>query len=118
MFLKQLREANLRRVGDFHAGSLWDWSPAERGNELAGETGELCNELKKLLRHVKRCELAGKSHSLGPERDEILGRVKNELGDVIICADLIAAQLYIDVEMAVRGKFNATSRKIGSMVVL
>lgn len=49
-FLDELRDANVRRCPDFKAGDIMAWSPAERGNELAGEVGELCNELKKLLR--------------------------------------------------------------------
>lgn len=133
-FLEQLRDANVRRAPDFHAGGLMDWSPAERGNELAGETGELCNELKKLLRFDKRHGV--KIHSRGgmvtfngetapaagwdvvEERNAIIDRARKELGDVLICLDLVAAVLCIDIEDATRAKFNATSEKIGSGVVL
>jgi len=118
-FLKLLRAANVRRAPDFHAGTLHDWSPAERGNELAGETGELCNELKKLLRHDKKHGAPENVWGLPSfTRFEIWKRVRLELADVIICADLIAAQLAIDIEDAVREKFNATSDKIGSKVKL
>lgn len=108
-FLDELRVANVARVPDFKTGPLDAWSPAERGNELAGEVGELCNELKKLLRWQK-----GGKHP-GPD---YLERIKDELGDVIICADLIGAQLEIDIVDAVRNKFNKTSDKIGSQVKL
>lgn len=126
-FLELLAEANERRAPDFHAGGLMDWSPAERGNELAGETGELCNELKKLLRlHrargftmpspgvVEGCTEYGDYY----DHRDIIGRIRAELGDVIICASLIARQLGIDLEQATRDKFNATSIKIGSGVRL
>ncbi len=127
-FLRLLAAANVERCPDFKAGGLMDWSPAERGNELAGETGELCNELKKLLRfdrqHGIECKEPGRStaHHFGArvvaDRYAILHRARNELGDVIICASLIAAQLGIDLEDATREKFNATSDKIGSTIKL
>jgi NTP pyrophosphatase (non-canonical NTP hydrolase) len=127
-FLSNLAAANELRAPDFHAGGLMDWSPAERGNELAGETGEACNELKKLLRFDRRTG----TRMLGPgmthwvdadeatqiERAAILERIRNELGDVVICASLIARQLGIDLQQATLDKFNATSDKIGSKVKL
>lgn len=129
-FLEQLARANVRRAPDFHAGGLMDWSPAERGNELAGETGELCNELKKLLRFDRKYGVDMPSpgaaewnevtwtEARANERDAIVDRIRNELGDVVICASLIARQFGIDLEQATRDKFNATSEKIGSAVEL
>jgi NTP pyrophosphatase (non-canonical NTP hydrolase) len=117
-FLEQLRTANLKRVPDFGAGELNDWTPAERGNELAGETGELCNELKKLRRHVAQHFAPHLCAEKCKQRAEILARAREELADVLICADLIGAQLGIDLEGAVRDKFNTTSDKIGSKVKL
>jgi len=108
-FLSELRAANVERVPDFNTGPIDNWSPAERGNELAGEVGELCNELKKLLRWQKGGKHPG---------DDYQQRIREELADVIICADLLAAQLEIDIEPAVRFKFNKTSDKIGSGVKL
>jgi NTP pyrophosphatase (non-canonical NTP hydrolase) len=115
-FLRDLQVANVIRCPDFKAGNLHDWSLAERGNELAGETGELCNVLKKLLRLHKALQ-----HRLATREDaareiELTAMAREELGDVVICASLIAAQLDVDLEAAVRDKFNATSRKIGSNV--
>jgi NTP pyrophosphatase (non-canonical NTP hydrolase) len=124
-FLQDLRAANVKRAPDFRAGDLRDWSPAERGNELAGEvgellaevllaksTGKLCNVLKKLLRY-------GKQHDEDAAVPlDILASIADELADVFICADLIGAQLDIDAEAAIRRKFNATSTKIGSKVLL
>lgn len=125
-FLQALRGANLRRVPDFNAGDLFDWSLAERGNELAGETGEACNELKKLLRADKAYDARMHEHGFSNEalidwlreRNERIEKAKTELADVIICVDLIAAQLGVDLEQIVRAKFNATSDKIGSKVKL
>jgi NTP pyrophosphatase (non-canonical NTP hydrolase) len=71
--------------------------------ELAGEAGEACNAAKKLSR--LRNGWAG-----GVDTIENL---KDELADVVICADLVAQLLGIDLGEAVRAKFNATSEKHG-----
>ena len=42
---------------------------------------------------------------------EELDGLKQELADVLICVDLIAMDLGIDLAAAVRDKFNATSEK-------
>ena len=94
-----LREANLVRQQE--------WDPTNsislsyRGNELAGEVGEACNVIKKLDR--ERLGIRGSRAT-----NDMLAE---ELADVIICADLIASELGIDLNEAVRAKFNATSDK-------
>lgn len=109
-FLQSLRAANTLRAPDFGTGTIdAGWNVAERGNELAGETGELCNVLKKMLRLQSKGQ---------PVSEDLMRAAAEELGDVIICADLIAAKLGLDLQQAVRGKFNMTSRKIGSEVTL
>ncbi len=96
---ENLRECNATRQRG------WDPSDAItiefRGNELAGEVGELCNLIKKLAR--ERIGLRG----IRTNRWELSG----ELADVVICADLIAMDLGIDLGASVRNKFNETSRK-------
>src|SRR6188474_1749001 len=49
--LDHISQVNLDRALVWHPGGLEEWSPAEWGNALAGETGELCNVLKKILRN-------------------------------------------------------------------
>jgi NTP pyrophosphatase (non-canonical NTP hydrolase) len=86
-----------------------EWDPDDRitlsyrGNELAGETGELCNVLKKLER--ERFGMRG-SRATKEQAGE-------ELADVIICASLIANMLDIKLWPAVVAKFNASSEKLG-----
>lgn len=89
-----------------------EWSPriqgrvmtlSFRGNELAGEVGEACNIIKKLER--KRLGLRGS--------EATIGALAQELADVVICVDLIAAQIGIDLGFEVQEKFNATSNKYG-----
>lgn len=99
--LKSLRDANAARQVE--------WDPSDkitlafRGNELAGEVGEACNVIKKLER-----ERLG----IGGSRDT-KDHLAEELADVVICADLIAMTAGIDLDRAVKQKFNSTSEKLG-----
>jgi NTP pyrophosphatase (non-canonical NTP hydrolase) len=74
-----------------------------RGVELAGETGEACNVIKKLERerHGWRGSRDTKEH------------LAQELADVVICANLAAIAAGIDLDAAVEAKFNETSEKVG-----
>lgn len=97
--LKLLRSANILRQ--------LEWDPTDsisleyRGNELAGETGEACNVIKKIAR--RRLDIRGSSATIQ--------QLAEELADVIICVDLICMHENINLEEAVKAKFNATSVK-------
>lgn len=71
--------------------------------ELFGECGELANAWKKMERH--HLGMAG-----GVDNTE---NFEEELGDVVICASLVARKYGIDLGAAVRSKFNKTSEKHG-----
>lgn len=96
-----LRAANLARQAEWDTDGQITLS--YRGNELAGEVGEACNLIKKLER--ERMGIKGSRASVAD--------LAEELADVIICADLIAMQLGIDLDRAVAEKFNKTSEKVG-----
>lgn len=96
-----LRAANLARQAEWDVNGQITLS--YRGNELAGEVGEACNIIKKLER--ERLGIKGSRANLAD--------LAEELADVIICADLIAMQLGIDLDRAVAEKFNKTSEKVG-----
>ncbi|MBY3263899.1 nucleotide pyrophosphohydrolase [Rhizobium laguerreae] len=96
-----LRQANVARQKEWDGDNQIDL--AYRGNELAGEVGEACNVIKKLER--ERRGIAG-------SRDTV-EHLAEELADIIICVDLVAMQAGIDLNAAVRTKFNATSEKVG-----
>jgi hypothetical protein len=83
-----LRAANIARDAEWCTGGKLDLS--YRGNELAGETGEACNILKKLDRERKG--MVG-SRATTEQAAE-------ELADIAICVDLAAM-------------FNKTSEKNG-----
>jgi NTP pyrophosphatase (non-canonical NTP hydrolase) len=95
--LKELREQNVSR-------SL-RWDPERSCGiefaavELAGEVGEACNAVKKYSRLLRG--MKGGS--------DTIQNLKEELADVIICADLLAMIAGIDLAAAVTAKFNATS---------
>lgn len=101
MNLDELRDANQRRHVEWAKGDAVPLS--FRGLELGGETGELLNELKKLERI--RLGLAG-------GKDD-LQAIEEELADVMICVDLIAMDLGIELGPAIRAKFDKTSQKFG-----
>jgi len=99
--LKQLSAANKDRCQIF-GHELNDWSAPEWGNAVAGETGELCNKIKKLHR--------------GDVIDlEDIGR---EAADVVIYLDLLCQRLGIDLQTAIVNKFNEVSEKKGSPIQL
>ncbi|WP_422101963.1 MazG-like family protein [Vreelandella sp.] len=71
--------------------------------EVCGEAGELAEAVKKLIRAERG--IAGSTVGLDA--------VADELADVLISADLLAAHLGIDLSKAVIKKFNKTSMKYG-----
>ena len=97
-----LREVNIDRVSYFGHGDLENgWNEAEWGCAIAGEVGELCNILKKIIRRAE----------FDSTIDVLKDQAANELADVIIYADLIAAKLGVDLGAVVCEKFNVSSYK-------
>lgn len=99
---KKLRDANVTRNVEWLDGKE-PLDLAFRGVELAGEVGEACNIIKKLAR-ISRGIRGSMAH---------VDDLKRELADVVICVDLIAMDLNIDLGDAVAEKFNETSEKYG-----
>lgn len=106
-FLKQLRKINFNRL--VYTTKIWgsnNWSLLEWGGALCGEAGELANILKKVKRREIKDDYNQYLNAKIPE-------ISDELADIIIYADLIAAQLDIDLEEVIRNKFNRKSEDIG-----
>jgi NTP pyrophosphatase (non-canonical NTP hydrolase) len=97
--LEALRAANATREAEWDPESAI--TLAYRGNELAGEVGEACNVIKKLER--ERIGIRGSRATTE--------QLAEELADVVICVDLIAMRVGLDLAHAVRAKFNQTSEK-------
>lgn len=100
------------RMGNVLRDQQWDPEKkidlAFRATELGGETGEALNVVKKLLR-----EKLGLRGTRATTAD-----LATELADIVICVDLLAMTAEIDLEQAVRDKFNDVSRKRGLTVFL
>lgn len=111
MLFTHLREANIARCNDVYEG-LNQWSPTDWACAMAGECGEACNKVKKL----RRLE-GGDTHTFETEI-ELIKQIGEEIADTIIYADLLAARLGIDLEKAIKDKFNKVSKERGSKIYL
>lgn len=80
-----------------------EWPPERWGLAAAGELGEGCNKLKKILRG---------------DRGVTAKDVAHELADTVIYLDHWAQSMGIDLGRAVREKFNLVSDRVGSEVKL
>jgi NTP pyrophosphatase (non-canonical NTP hydrolase) len=104
MDLKTLSQANAERLATtaVYEKCRTEWSLADWINALAGETGELCNLVKKIRRgDVIDAKELGK-----------------ELADIVIYADLLASQMGLDLSECVQQKFNEVSDRVGSQIKL
>lgn len=99
--LESLRAANKTRSVRWSGGTSCGIEFA--AVELAGEVGEACNAVKKLSR-------LGRGMKGG---SDTIVNLTEELADTVICADLLAMEVGIDLGAAVAAKFNATSEKHG-----
>lgn len=121
--LRTLQRMNLARVAGFGM-AIEDWTPMAWGSELAEEVGEFQREvlllgsvLGKVLGAVKKRSRV--PHPTEPGKDisgkpvPSLDAVAAELADVVIVTNLLASRLGVDLNNAVRLKWNATSAKVG-----
>ena len=102
-----LRAANLSRCARWHPRGLTEWSLSDWGVATAGEMGEALNVIKKLNR--ERDDIAG--NTLTEEQLRI--ELADEIADVAIYLDIMAASEGIDLAQAIARKFNKTSVKVG-----
>ena len=82
---------------------------------MAGEVGEACNLTKKLSRLTTGFGMRWNK----PEDQDALRireKLKREIGDVVIYADLLASRMDLSLEDCVRTAFNEKSEEIGSDV--
>lgn len=109
-----LREANKMRLPQFknangeiahkkEDGS--DWSLNDWGVAVAGETGELCNILKKVRRG---------DYTVDDARQDIA----DEAADIVTYLDILCMNADVDLGKAIKSKFNLVSVRVGSNVRL
>lgn len=102
-----LRAANLSRCSRWHPRGLNEWSLSDWFTATMGELGEAANIAKKLNR--ERDGIAGNTMSA----DELKAELADEIADVAIYLDILAASEGIDLAAAIARKFNRTSEKVG-----
>jgi len=111
---EELRRANLDRLPDFPSGQAEvTWSPQDWACAMGGECGEALNLVKKLRRLGTFDELE-KTYSVA----QLIDYIGQELADTLMYLDLLAWRLGINLEEAVRCKFNQKSDEVGSKVKL
>lgn len=102
-----LRAANMSRCSRWHPRGLNEWSLSDWFTATMGELGEAANIAKKLNR--ERDGIAGNTV---PE-EQLRAELADEIADVAIYLDILAASEGIDLQRAIAAKFNKTSEKVG-----
>jgi len=82
-----------------------DWTPAQWLQAVVGELGEYANVRKKF----ERGDI---------DREAFMQAAADELADTVTYIDLLAMQLGISLNKAIRSKFNRTSLRAKSLVFL
>lgn len=103
-----LRGANKHRQILWNGGEGKTNGPLYAATELAGEVGEVCNVVKKLEREARGL----------PGSRSTREKLEEEIGDVVICIDLLALEYGIDPVAAAAKKFNKTSEALGFPVMM
>lgn len=112
---KTLAEANRVRQAEWAPGH--EISGSWRGNELGGEIGEALEQVLLLAIAGGRVQNTVKKlerEALGlPGSRASVENLGKELGDVVICAALVAEKFGINLDRVVALKFNETTDKVG-----
>ena len=101
----EIRAQNVSRALKWHNGNLLDWSPLEWAGAMCGEAGEAANVAKKLKRLDTKI-IGGLDES---DKSRLIQKLADEIADVFLYLDLLAACYDIDMELAIRKKFNEVS---------
>lgn len=113
-FLKRLRKISVERCeAKFFA--LHKWNVLEWAGATAGECGEMANVAKKLRRHEVVVQESNEwwYERHAKKKEKLRQHLADEVADTIIYLDLLCASQGIDLEEAIKKKFNETSTKIG-----
>lgn len=117
----KLRAMNLSRGRRWHPGfpeTRDGWTGGDWSNASLGELGELVEVLGKLMqigntvKKVRRKE-ESLSGAVDPDFDTLKQHLANEIADVVIYLDLLAAFYGLDLASAVKDKFNFISEREG-----
>lgn len=104
--LKKLKIANKER--DLLFFKHFDkWETVDWSNAVAGETGELCNIVKKMKRSCN-----------DSDRDLTIEDIANEAADIVIYLEILCQNCGIDLSDAIVRKFNEVSERNGLIIFL
>lgn len=107
MHLRTLQAIDAARAAEWHKPHAdKPWTLGDWGNAMGGECGEAQNVIKK----IRRIEVGLKPTDDWYELHEKLGE---ELADTLLYLLLVAEQANLDMEDAVKKKFNSVSEQEG-----
>lgn len=113
--IRFLQYINAKRAVRWHQnGGIKSWSALEWAGAMAGEAGEACNAAKKLKRiedQIANINLE-EGRSLTDEQNAS-SQVVDEIADTVIYGVLLAERVGLDLEEAIRMKFNKKSEEYG-----
>ena len=118
--LEELKKVNEQRCLEGYGMKLDDWSLSQWSNAVAGETGELCNIIKKVERgdFHKRKE----NQSDNPEFNNAYAsaqyreEIGKEAADIVIYLDLLCKRENLDLGAEIVKKFNEVSDRVGTNI--
>lgn len=111
---EQVHITNALRCDRWHGGfphNADGWNGADWSNAMQGEAGEAGNVVKKLRR--LETGLGGNRKTGDLTREDLLGKLGEELADAFLYMDLLATYYGINLEQAVIAKFNSISETMG-----
>ncbi len=106
--INHITAVSVRRTNRWHPAGIHQWSISDWCVAWVGEVGEACNIVKKLNRLRDKMPGNGSISSA-----KLKARLAEELADAVLYQVLVAASHGIDLEKAVRDKFNKVSIKQG-----
>lgn len=104
--IADISKTNRARCARWHAGGE-EWTAADWAVALAGETGELCNMVKKVRRHETGV-VHDKTYNT-PDMPTIMANIKDEIADVFLYLDLLADHFGLELMDCIAPKFNRVS---------
>ena len=114
-FLQALRELSVERCERYFF-PLNAWSVLEWAGAAAGEAGETANVAKKMRRYDVQVARGTNSKAVkgdAAKRAKRREQLAEEVADTVIYLDLLCASEGIDLEEAIRAKFNKVSEEHG-----
>lgn len=112
MSIAMIQAINVQRANRWHGGDFHQWTVLEWAGALCGEAGEAANIAKKIRRND--FELDGNRYSDHVlQAHELREKLAHECADTFLYLVLLAASYDIDLEDAIRERFNSKSIEMG-----